>query len=163
MAHTNTLTYREFLDRERKAREIVAAGGVHRDGRNGRYYVESQSGNGTYTVDVYARTCDCPDHQHRGAYCKHIQAAELHEVRGSTEAPERVVLEVEGYVRGRQFLDKKLSRVRVNGGSYCEAKTKDFDRALDWLQSKGYELERKVGPGHRMGTGTARYIYRKAV
>lgn len=74
---------------------------------------------------------------------------------------EQVVLEVEGYARGRQVLDKRLKRVRMGDGTYREAKTEDVDVALTWLMEKGYELDRTVGPGHSMGTATVRYIYRK--
>ena len=78
-----------------------------------------------------------------------------------TSNQEQVVLEVEGYVRGRQLLDKRLKRVRMGEGTYREAKTKDVDVALTWLMDKGYELDRAVGPGQSFGTATVRYIYRK--
>lgn len=165
---THTETYRQFQDRERKAREIVATGGVHRSGRAGRYEVESQNGGGRYEVNVFAGTCTCADHEYRGAYCKHLRAAEtVHAQSTEPEAPapreERIVLEVRGYARGRQFVEKKLARVRINGESYRDAKTNDFDRALQWLSSHGYEFDQVVGPETHMGTGTARYFYRREV
>ena len=82
----NTLTYKQSQNRERKAREIVAEGGVYTDGREGRYYVASQNGAGAYTVDAYAGTCECPDHEYRGAYCKHLRAAEIVEARDAAIA-----------------------------------------------------------------------------
>ena len=78
-----------------------------------------------------------------------------------TSNQEQVVLEVEGYARGRQVLDKKLKRVRMGAETYREAKTEDFDVALTWLMDKGYELDRTVGPRQSFGTATVRYIYRK--
>jgi hypothetical protein len=39
-----------------------------------RWLVPSQSSNagGGYVVDADAQTCSCPDHEERGAKCKHI-------------------------------------------------------------------------------------------
>lgn len=37
--------------------------------------VKSETTKSTYTVDYVARTCDCPHHKYRNAFCKHIQAA----------------------------------------------------------------------------------------
>jgi hypothetical protein len=156
--------HKATLQRGRKAEEILDAGLVSPNGTAGGYYVKSQSGNGTYTVNLKARECDCPDHLQRGTYCKHLQAAELF---ADTQDPlteangEQVVLEVEGYARGRQLLDKRLVRVRVNGGSYRKAKDSNFDKALTWLQAEGYDLVEMVGPATTMGTATVRFIYRK--
>lgn len=80
-------TYRATKRRGRKAEEILAAGAVSPNGKAGSNYVESQNGGGTYTVDLDAGTCTCPDHEHRGTYCKHLQAAELHaEAQAAREA-----------------------------------------------------------------------------
>jgi hypothetical protein len=43
--------------------------------RDGRYAVETAGG--TYVVDLDARTCTCPDHQLRGARCKHRRRVAL--------------------------------------------------------------------------------------
>jgi hypothetical protein len=153
------------LQRGRKAEELLEAGAISPNGKAGSYYVQSQSGNGRYTADIEAGECDCPDHLQRGTYCKHLQAAELFaDAQGDplqTADGEQVVLEVKGYARGRQVLDKKLARVRVNGGSYRKAKSEDFEAALAWLMSEGYELASTAGPRATMGTVTVRYIYRK--
>jgi hypothetical protein len=157
-------TVAETRKRGRKAEEILASGLVSPNGEAGSYYVRSQDGNGRYTVNLDARTCDCPDRDHRGAYCKHLQAAELYAAAQGPEIKadgERVVLEVEGYARGRQLIDKRLSRVRVNGGSYREAKTKNFDKALSWLRSEGYELADVVAPAYTMGSAKVLYIYER--
>jgi len=40
------------------------------------FLVKSQSGNGTYTVDLRGHgSCTCPDWTHRQLECKHIKAA----------------------------------------------------------------------------------------
>lgn len=70
-------TYRDFLDREKRARQIVAGGGVHPTEWEAVYLVDSQNGSGQYRVNVYNGTCTCPDRQYRGAYCKHQHAAEI--------------------------------------------------------------------------------------
>jgi hypothetical protein len=154
----------ETRKRGHRAEEIVEADGVNPNGGPGQFDVRSQSGSGVYHVNLEARECDCPDHQQRGTYCKHLQAAELYEdAHGLLIEPdgEQVVLEVEGYARGKQVLNKRLSRVRVNGGTYREARTEDFGRALAWLQSEGYELVEMTRPRQTMGTVTVTYIYRK--
>lgn len=43
--------------------------------RDGRYAVETTGG--TYVVDLDAHTCTCPDHQLRGARCKHLRRVAL--------------------------------------------------------------------------------------
>jgi len=43
--------------------------------RDGRYAVETAGG--TYVVDLDAHTCTCPDHQLRGARCKHRRRVAL--------------------------------------------------------------------------------------
>jgi len=71
-------SYTETLKRGRRAEEIVDAGLISPNGGASSYYVRSQNGGGTYHVDIEAGTCTCPDHEHRGTYCKHLQAAELY-------------------------------------------------------------------------------------
>jgi len=46
---------------------------------NNLYKVNSQSGNGEYTITQSAVgwSCSCPDHEHRGVKCKHIWAVEI--------------------------------------------------------------------------------------
>lgn len=41
-------------------------------GADGLYLVVSQSG-GEYLVDARGGACECPDHEHRGARCKHLR------------------------------------------------------------------------------------------
>ena len=153
-------TYRETLKRGKRAEQILETGRIERV--NGYFHVPSQSSDDYYVVNLEVRECACPDHQQRETYCKHLQAAELFQENSEDVIDangESVVLEVEGYARGRQFLEKKLKRVRVNGGSYRKAKTEDLDEALEWLKAHGYQFDKVVGPGHSMGTGTARYFY----
>lgn len=70
------------LDPERAARAAEALSeGVARPraapGRPGTYIVPSFTTDATYRVHLEDRTCTCPDHQYRGACCKHILAAAL--------------------------------------------------------------------------------------
>jgi len=74
-------TVTEVRQRGLKAEEILAAGLVSPNGAEGSYYVQSQSGNGRYTVDLPGRECDCPDHMYRGKLCKHLIACELYEAQ----------------------------------------------------------------------------------
>ncbi len=43
------------------------------------YKVNSQSSNGSYTINLnkIGFICSCPDHQYRGIKCKHIHAVEF--------------------------------------------------------------------------------------
>jgi hypothetical protein len=45
---------------------------------DGNYIVNSQSGNGSYNVQLTTLgfVCSCPDHIYRGVKCKHIHAIE---------------------------------------------------------------------------------------
>jgi hypothetical protein len=54
--------------------------------RDGRYVVETAGG--TYVVDLRARTCTCPDHQIRGARCKHLRRVAVDVTTGAVPAPD---------------------------------------------------------------------------
>lgn len=54
---------------------------------DGLYLVVSESGS-EYLVDVLGGACECPDHEHREAHCKHLRAAEF--ASGRREIPEWV-------------------------------------------------------------------------
>src|SRR5438045_1438856 len=41
------------------------------------WLVPSQSSAATYTVNIQAQTCTCPDHQEAGFKCKHLHAVEF--------------------------------------------------------------------------------------
>lgn len=63
------------------------------------WIVPSQAGNGSYIVDLKSEppTCSCPDHETRGAKCKHIFAVAYvltreQNVDGSTTVTESVTL-----------------------------------------------------------------------
>jgi hypothetical protein len=53
--------------------------------RDGRYAVETAGG--TYVVDPDAHTCTCPDHQLRGARCKHRRRVALEVTAGLVPPP----------------------------------------------------------------------------
>jgi hypothetical protein len=152
----------ETFKRGLRAEEILAAGTVEQHGEPGWYHVHSQSSDRWYVVDLNTGTCPCADRQTRGFLCKHLIAAELHNVAhpDSTDAKE-IALEVIGYARGRQVLNKRLSRVRVGDEPYREPKTTDFEVTLGWLRGHGYELVEMAGPDTHMGTVEITYVYRK--
>jgi hypothetical protein len=54
----------------------------------GRYAVDSESG-ATYVVDLPARDCSCPDHEIRGAHCKHIRRVAIEITAGRVPPPGR--------------------------------------------------------------------------
>lgn len=47
---------------------------------NGKFEVK-----GKYTVDLAAKTCSCPDHEHRDATCKHLVYVAMLEVHGKVD------------------------------------------------------------------------------
>ena len=65
----------ELRGRPVKAAELVRAGKVKRISTT-TFRVESQTGEGKYTVDIHARTCNCYDAQNnKPRWCKHHLAA----------------------------------------------------------------------------------------
>lgn len=54
--------------------------------RDGRYVVETD--NGTYVVDLDARSCTCPDHAIRGFRCKHLRRVAIEITEGRLPAPD---------------------------------------------------------------------------
>jgi uncharacterized Zn finger protein len=63
--------------REQRGQAIAAAGRIQK--RNGFWVVPSQSGAGSYAVDIQGETfhCTCPDHEVRQVTCKHICAVQI--------------------------------------------------------------------------------------
>ena len=53
---------------------------------DGRYVVESGSG-GTYVVDLDRGRCSCPDHEIRGARCKHMRRVAIEITEGRVPTP----------------------------------------------------------------------------
>ena len=87
-AQTKTLdaiVAQKHEERKRAARAMVLAGQVGRNGLDGQYVVESQSGRGLYLARARritggASVCGCLDVQGKAnGGCKHILAAELFE------------------------------------------------------------------------------------
>lgn len=67
----------------RAARAILDGRASVERGTGGRYRVSSFTGSETYTVALEPEPrCSCPDSTYRGATCKHIAAALLHERSG---------------------------------------------------------------------------------
>ncbi len=77
----------------------------------GRYLVESQSG-ATYLVDLPQSTCSCPDHEIRGACCKHLR-------RVAIEVNERRV-PPPGKTHGTCRICKTTTFVPESGPSVCD-------------------------------------------
>ncbi len=61
--------------RELKGLEIAAVCKIAR--KEGYWQVPSQTGNGTYQVNLQKGSCSCPDHEVRQVKCKHIFAVEF--------------------------------------------------------------------------------------
>ena len=55
--------------------------------RDGRYVVETEGG--TYVVDLEAESCTCPDHQLRGADCKHRRRVTIEVTERRVPAPDQ--------------------------------------------------------------------------
>ncbi|MFB6171457.1 MAG: SWIM zinc finger family protein [Haloarculaceae archaeon] len=72
---------------ERSVRAWVEAMAVAPLG-GGRYRVDSQSGE-RYVVDLPAGDCTCPDHEVRGARCKHIRRVAIEINEGEIPPPGR--------------------------------------------------------------------------
>ena len=75
-----------YKRRYKRALALVDSGHVSPNGSDGQYYVQSQSGNGTYIARHRRVTggdlvCGCPDEwaKERGIPCKHIQGVEIYE------------------------------------------------------------------------------------
>ncbi|MBP2251252.1 hypothetical protein J2754_001573 [Halarchaeum solikamskense] len=81
----------DYDPREERAREDVEA--ITRSGD--LWLVMSASGE-HYHVDLDEETCDCPDHEYRGAKCKHIRAVEQHAAEDDTPAAEVVDVQRSG-------------------------------------------------------------------
>jgi transposase len=61
--------------REKKGKEIADTARIIQSGN--LWLVPSQSGRASYTVDLEAQSCTCPDHEHTGFKCKHQFAVEF--------------------------------------------------------------------------------------
>ncbi len=93
MASTETRTGRGLaLLRERGAEIREVAEGVYR--------VPSTTGRGYYRADLAAGTCECPDHEHRGALCLHLVAATVVEARQGCRRRRRTTTERPGRRHG---------------------------------------------------------------
>ena len=55
--------------------------------KDGVYIVASQWSAKSYTVDMKARSCTCPDHVYRHLDCKHVLAVEAFRERATAPAP----------------------------------------------------------------------------
>lgn len=85
------------LTREEKAQKIVHTKGTIKRIDETTYFVQSQSGNGAYTVvsTESGWKCACADHSYRHAKCKHIWAVEFSiELRKEVQATVTVVPEL---------------------------------------------------------------------
>lgn len=55
--------------------------------RAGRYAVDTEGG--TYVVDLDGQSCTCPDHQIRGARCKHLRRVAIEVTETRVPAPDQ--------------------------------------------------------------------------
>ena len=82
--------------REQRGAAIAELGQIKRRGRH-CWHVKSQTGSGTWVVDIENRKfiCTCPDYETRAEFCKHIFAVEIWRHRSPepdasvTEEPKR--------------------------------------------------------------------------
>lgn len=75
MSHTDHTHDHDLAARDKRAIEEEMTVMQHigdARGDDDLFLVVSQSGR-EYLVDVRAGTCTCPDHQERGAHCKHLR------------------------------------------------------------------------------------------
>jgi hypothetical protein len=72
----------ELSPRGRRAREMAAAV----DHQGGPLY-EVRTRGDEYRVNLEAGTCECPDHEHRGARCKHLRRVAIEVTDGEVPPP----------------------------------------------------------------------------
>jgi hypothetical protein len=126
--------------KEEKGREIALRGGILR--RGGAWFVPSQTRPGVkYKVTIHddKKTCNCPDFQLNGKYCKHIAGVIYHVDYPSTEFVDPTAPTVK---KNRRTYPQKWA-------SYNRAQTEEkplFMRMLAGLCEPLEELDRK-GPG----------------
>ena len=60
---------------ERTARALTEYMAVLSEGDGTEMFTIVGQNGGTYTVDGRRGRCTCPDHEHRGARCKHLRRA----------------------------------------------------------------------------------------
>ena len=128
--------------REERGREIAKRGGIRQIGS--RYAVPSQSGTAsTYTVDIVAETCTCPDFELRRRQCKHVSAVYIWIAWGSEVAKDGTVTETVTVKRKTYSRDwSSYNAGQVNEGLYVER----LLRALcDGIEEPG----RKPGRGRK--------------
>jgi len=63
--------------REARGRQLASAARIRAYSGGHRFSVPSATGAGSYVVDLIAKSCTCPDHELRGAKCKHQHAVEF--------------------------------------------------------------------------------------
>lgn len=73
MSETDTTTQGD--PRELRGLQLAAMAKITQKGAD--WIVPSQSGHGTYRVNLEAQSCDCPDHEAGHTRCKHVIAAEI--------------------------------------------------------------------------------------
>lgn len=73
------------------------------------WWVNKRNG-GTYTVDLTAGTCDCPDHTRRKVACKHIHLAQFH---AEAEAPQQERLPEPAPQANHAAQDARVARDRA--------------------------------------------------
>jgi predicted nucleic acid-binding Zn finger protein len=139
--------------RQQRGLEIAAT--IRLTKKGGVWIVPSSSGKGRYTVclDDDEPHCSCPDHESRGAKCKHIFAVEYAVSReqnhdGSTTVTETVTVQ------------KTVKRTYPqNWAAYNEAQTHEKERFLDLL----HDLCGGLDEPERQGSGRPRLPIKDAI
>ena len=73
---------------ERTARALTEYMAVLPEGDGTDIYTVVGQNGGTYTVDGRRGRCTCPDHEHRGARCKHLRRVAF--ATGAQQVPDGV-------------------------------------------------------------------------
>ena len=73
---------RMINDRKARGMILLEEGFEPKEVKNNTWIVPSQTGNGIYNVQYFKKPnsrwiCDCPDFEHRGIRCKHINAVKI--------------------------------------------------------------------------------------
>lgn len=110
--------------REQRGLEIADRGAVQKTSKGDIWQVPSQSGHGTYRVDLAGENpkCSCPDYELRGQPCKHIYAVAYTVVRkqnadGTTTVTETLTVTA-----------TKRKTYPQNWKAYNEAQTHEQDK-----------------------------------
>jgi transposase len=158
--------------RRQRGQAIATICRIVPDGKDNRYRVPSQQGNGSYLVSIDRKKgpdwrCDCKDFETRGEPCKHVYAVKLvidREKNGQAPSPEKTTLTVELKTELSAQASAKKPTYKQKWPAYNLAQTTEKHRFQELLRDlcKGVqEPPRKQGikPGGRIRLSRADMIF----